>query len=321
MMHSTNINTGPVGSGSSVPLGSGVDKWSDDGGIAAVTSVSAFSASPPKRLDVNLEGQVAYVTGGVGGIGRACVDTLLAHGAQVALTFAQNNEREAVEAKNLEAAYPRALSTHPLELRSMVSIRQGLADAQTRWGNLHILVNSAAVGSATVAAFAGDAAGQDTAMFLINADGALKVAQAFVEMARSQRCEQPRKIINFSSVGGGVQAFPGFRLSDGMSKAAVAFMTRQLAAETVDTNIDVFAVCPGATNTRMFQMSTLDPMSPEERVRFTRSLPKGRLIEPEEIAHIVLFLASDYSTPMHGAVIDASMGLGVRPGLISERTL
>jgi hypothetical protein len=48
-------------------------------------------------------------------------------------------------------------------------------------------------------------------------------------------------------------------------------------------------------------------------------LPKGRLIEPVDIANIVLFLASDYSTPMHGAVIDASMGLGVRPGLITER--
>jgi NAD(P)-dependent dehydrogenase (short-subunit alcohol dehydrogenase family) len=56
-----------------------------------------------------------------------------------------------------------------------------------------------------------------------------------------------------------------------------------------------------------------------EQHEFTAALPKGRLIEPVDIANIVLFLASDYSTPMHGAVIDASMGLGVRPGLITER--
>ena len=47
-------------------------------------------------------------------------------------------------------------------------------------------------------------------------------------------------------------------------------------------------------------------------------LPKGRLIAPEEIANLIVFLASEYSTPLHGAVIDASMGLGVRPGLITE---
>ena len=279
-----------------------------------------FFPPPSKQLDFNLEGRVAYVTGGVGGIGRACVDALLTHGARVAFTFLQGHDREADEARLLEAGRPDTLSAHPLEMRSLASIRECLADAHGRWGKLDILVNSAAVGSATVAAFADDEAGKDTEMFLINADGALKVAQTFIEMARSNLAEYARKVINFSSVGGGLQAFPGFRLSDGMSKAAVAFMTRQLAAETVNTNIDIFAVCPGATNTRMFQKSTLDSMAPDERDSFIRSLPKGRLIEPKEIAGIVLFLASAHSTPMHGAIIDASMGLGVRPGLISERS-
>jgi NAD(P)-dependent dehydrogenase (short-subunit alcohol dehydrogenase family) len=70
----------------------------------------------------------------------------------------------------------------------------------------------------------------------------------------------------------------------------------------------------------MFQVSTLNPMTLKQRETFIRSMPKGRLIEPEEIANIVVFLASGYSTPLHGAVIDASMGLGVRPGLITEQT-
>ena len=86
-----------------------------------------------------------------------------------------------------------------------------------------------------------------------------------------------------------------------------------------DTLVDVFAICPGATNTGMFQASTLNPMSAKERAEFIASLPKQRLIEPHEIASIITFLASSYSTPMHGAVIDASMGLGVRPGLQTER--
>lgn len=103
-----------------------------------------------------------------------------------------------------------------------------------------------------------------------------------------------------------------------MSKAAVSFLTRQLAAENVHSNIDVFAIAPGATNTGMFQASTLNKMSEKEKGEFILNLPKARLIEPEEIADLVIFLAAKASTYLHGAVIDASMGLGSRPGLISE---
>jgi NAD(P)-dependent dehydrogenase (short-subunit alcohol dehydrogenase family) len=68
----------------------------------------------------------------------------------------------------------------------------------------------------------------------------------------------------------------------------------------------------------MFQASTLSKLSPAERAAFLARLPKGRLIEPSEIAAIVHFLASAPARVLHGAVLDASMGLGVRPGLMSE---
>ena len=126
------------------------------------------------------------------------------------------------------------------------------------------------------------------------------------------------KVINFSSVGGGIGTFPAFRRSDGMSKAAVAALSRQLAAGFTDLLADVFAICPGATHTKMFQESSLDHLSSGERQSFEQSMPKGRLIDPVEIANLVVFLSSGYSTPMHGAVIDASIGLGVRPGLATE---
>jgi NAD(P)-dependent dehydrogenase (short-subunit alcohol dehydrogenase family) len=112
---------------------------------------------------------------------------------------------------------------------------------------------------------------------------------------------------------------PAMRLSDNMSKVAVAYMARQLAAELCYSNIDVYSICPGATDTAMFRMSTLDPMSPEERRKYVADSPKGRLIEPREIANLVVFLASEYAAVMHGAVLDASLGLGVHPGLITGR--
>jgi NAD(P)-dependent dehydrogenase (short-subunit alcohol dehydrogenase family) len=276
------------------------------------------SASRVLDFQPSLRGKIAFVTGGLGGIGRVCVQSLLAHGARVAFTYADGQEPESA-ALEVVTEHPESLSVHPLDLRYNSSIQTCFKQVLERWGRVDILVNNAAVGSATVAAYGNDRASQDSVMLAINADGTLKMCQAFLESMQNRVSDHALKIINISSVGGGIQTFPGFQMSDGMSKAAVAFMTRQLAAELTDSSIDVFAICPGATNTGMFQASTLNPMTLEQRAEFIQSMPKGRLIEPEEIANIVVFLASGYSTPLHGAVIDVSMGLGVRPGIITER--
>ena len=178
------------------------------------------------------------------------------------------------------------------------------------------MVNNAAVGSATVEEWSADIEEQDSLMLQINADGTLKMCRHYLDVTAGPG----RKIINLSSVGGGISAFPGFRLSDGMSKAAVAFLSKQLAAEMVFEEVDVFAVCPGATDTPMFRASTLKKLSTSQEQQFFERLPKKRLIEASEIAALVHFLATPASTVLHGAVLDASMRLGVRPGLMSDRT-
>jgi NAD(P)-dependent dehydrogenase (short-subunit alcohol dehydrogenase family) len=102
-----------------------------------------------------------------------------------------------------------------------------------------------------------------------------------------------------------------------MSKAALVHLTKQLAAELHHAPIDVFAICPGATDTPMFGASTLEHMNEGDRKSFVGKLPKGRLINPDEIAHLAVYLSREGSQCLHGAVIDASMGLGVHPGLIT----
>ncbi len=237
-------------------------------------------AARPLDCRDSLAGRVAFVTGGLGGIGRACVESLVAHGTLVAFTYAGGHDA-ADAVGELVATAPDQLSAHALDLRFDASIRRSLSEARDRWGAIDILINNAAVGTATVATYADSAAEQDSAMLAINADGTLKMCQAFVEINAARTVDGALKLINISSVGGGVAVFPGFRLSDGMSKAAVAFLTRQLAAELTDSMIDVFAVCPGATNTAMFQASTLKPMSQERREAFVASMPKG----PADRAH------------------------------------
>ena len=268
-------------------------------------------------FQVGLNGKVVFLTGGLGGIGRASIAAFVAHGACVAFSYADGQESAEI-ANQLVTTNPAQLSAHPLDLRFTQSIERCMNAVIARWGRIDIVINNAAVGSATVSAYADNPTEQDSMMLLINADGTLKVCQTFLRLMQASLKTTPLKLINISSVGGGMQAFPGFRLSDGMSKSAVAFLTRQLAAELTDTLVDVFAICPGATNTGMFQASTLNKLSAAEKEHFIASLPKQRLIEPHEIASILVFLASSYSTPMHGAVIDASMGLGVRPGLQTE---
>jgi len=275
---------------------------------------------PPSEIILNdpaMKGKVALVSGGMGGVGRETVKTMVAHGLRVLLTFAEGFE-DHDQAETFAASLGGDVRVLGLNLMERVSVERCMEAAFEAFGTVDILVNNAAVGSATVAAYGETPGEQDRAMLLINADGTLAMVQAFLAQRARRGIESPAKIINLSSVGGGTTQIPGFRLSDGMSKSAIAFLTRALATEHVHDAIDVFAISPGAINTRMLQASTLDKMGEAQRRAYIERMPKRRLIEPSEIAALILFLSSSYSRPLHGSVIDASMGLGVRPGLASE---
>jgi NAD(P)-dependent dehydrogenase (short-subunit alcohol dehydrogenase family) len=204
-----------------------------------------------------------------------------------------------------------------LDLRSAGSISRCFAEFEERWQRLDILVNNAAAGSATVADYEPDAGRLDDALFEINALGAFKVCQEGLKLMQRPVDGASCKLINVASVGG-IQVFPSIRFSDSASKAALVHMSRLLAAEHVHTNVDVYVICPGPTDTPMFRRSTLDVMSDDERRQFVSELPKGRLLQPEEVADIIVFLASDYASALHGAVIDASLGLTAHPGLCTR---
>lgn len=274
-------------------------------------------------LAASIRDRVALVTGGSRGIGACCARALLDHGARVVLTY--NRHRD--EAEALAAEYPERARTAALDLRDPASVTACIEGVAAAFGGLDIVVNNAAVGSATVNHYEEDPALVDEALVDINAMGAYRVCRAALAVMRRHLGDQanapghPRrgkKLINLSSVGG-VQVFPAMRLADNMSKAAVVYMTRQLAAELAQQPIDVFAVCPGATDTDMFRESTLDGLDDDGRQSLLARLPKGRLIRPEEVADVILFLSSGHSTVLHGAVLDLSMGLAVHPGLITGK--
>lgn len=162
-------------------------------------------------------------------------------------------------------------------------------------------------------------AANDEALMRVNALGPLWVTRRLEGLINRAAERNGRgRVIFIGSVGGGSSSvFPQYCPADLMSKAAVAYLAKHLAAQHVHDKIDVFCVSPGATETDMFRRSTLDTMP--DVAAFVDGMPKRSLIQPEEIAQAVLWFATcPHARIFHGAVVDASMGLAVRPGLQTE---
>ena len=256
------------------------------------------------------------VTGGTQGVGLETTKLLLNQGYEVHITY----RRSAGKAEELMAEYPGRLFAHKLDQGKLEEIENADFLVENEW---YGVIFNAALGSGTVKEYAdqGDPlkAANDIALMTVNALGPLWLYKKMEPMLQAKT--EKTKLIFISSVGGGIACFPKFTLSDGMSKCAVAYLAKQLAAENTHTLIDVFCISPGAIETPMFYSSTLKNMSPEERKTFDAAQAKKRLIQPSEIAFWLGELLRDESTLFHGANIDATMGLGTRPGIQTEAGL
>jgi NAD(P)-dependent dehydrogenase (short-subunit alcohol dehydrogenase family) len=251
------------------------------------------------------------VTGGSRGIGRAVVERFSRAGDRVWLTYHSARREARAVASGLTGAGARAEAFEFSQGNwpSHLSLLRSLP------GSVDVLVNNAAVGTGSVERYVqGSAQERDAAFLQVNSVGPLWLIQ---QVLPGMIDRGYGKIINIASVGGGVAAFPGFGIADGMSKAAVAYLTRHLAADLTHQPVDVFAVCPGAVDTDMFRSSTLAGLTTSQQDALTSRLPQGRLIQPEEIAEIVWWLSTGPACTVAGAVIDASMGLGAHPGLMT----
>lgn len=254
------------------------------------------------------------ITGGSSGIGYATVKTFSYNGDRVWFTYlhGENRANELINSLKSEVAYtPKAIKFDQSSSDSLASLIKILPK------QIDIIINNAALGSKTVE-LAGDYewSQQDQLLMQTNCLGPLWLSKYYIPGMLKRKYG---KILMLSSVGGGITAFPGFRDTDGMSKAALAFITKKWAAELIHSEVEVFCVCPGAVDTPMFRQSTLNKLSSQELEKFISRLPKGRLIKPEEISELLWWLTLPAAIIMHGAVIDASMGLGVHPGCISNR--
>ncbi len=240
---------------------------------------------------MSFEGQVAIVTGGAQGIGRAVAERLQAGGAQIVL-WDLDGDLAAATAEELGGAL--ALSVDVADWSSVVDARDATLD-QT--GRIDILVNSAGIAgaNATVEDYPVEHFAEIVA---VNLNGTFHVNKAVVPAMRAQGYG---RIVNIASIAG-KDGNPN-ACAYSASKAGVIGFTKSLGKELAGEDIAVNCVTPAAARTRIF-----DQMSQEHIDYMLSKIPRGRFLELDEAAAMIVWLCSKDNSFTTGGVFDLSGG-------------
>lgn len=240
-----------------------------------------------------LDGRVALVTGGASGIGLAITESFIEEGARVVAT---GRRRKSLEA--LESRFSGRVVGYEADVRSPGASTRTVSLALERFGRLDVLVNNAGVFSKRPLSETTDA--EIDEMMEVN----FRALLVWSRDAMSCLASQKGCIVNVSSAAS-LYARPHLAAYGG-SKAAVNHATRILAAELGPMGIRVNAVAPGLTRTDMTSPIFEDAERLEAMVSQTALRRVG---EPEDVAKVVLFLASDEAAWVTGQTVAASGGL------------
>jgi NAD(P)-dependent dehydrogenase (short-subunit alcohol dehydrogenase family) len=241
-----------------------------------------------------VEGKVALITGASGGIGRATAVALAAEGARLVLGDIANLEDVAqavFEAGDLPAVSVRLDVTSPSDADAAV------ARAIEQFGRLDILVNNAGVGKPAPLAEVTDELWDW--ILDINLKGPFICARA-----AEPHLGQGSAIVNVASLAGRASS-PAMACAYSASKAGLLGLTRHLAKELAPRGIRVTAVNPGVVMTPL----VANNYPPEHMARVIETIPMGRPCQPEEIASVIVFLASDDAGYVTGASLDTNGGI------------
>lgn len=241
----------------------------------------------PREL---LKGRTALVTGASQGIGRAIALAFAREGANVAVTARSRDKLDSL-VDEARSAGARALAI-PADIGVESEVTHIADTAVKQFGGVDILVNNAAIIHSRI-----PVSQMDPQLFRdvlnVNLTGAFLITKAVLPGMISNGYG---KVINISSIGGrkGAAGRSAYRIT----KAGLISFTESLAAEVKQHGIDVNAICPGGVDTEGYRDAF--------NTRGRNDNPK--LMLPEEIANVAVFLASDLSSAITGAAIDSFGG-------------
>ncbi|HEV2989181.1 MAG TPA: glucose 1-dehydrogenase [Candidatus Angelobacter sp.] len=242
---------------------------------------------------MRLTNRIALITGGGSGIGRAIALIFAREGAKVVISGRRKDRLETVAHEIGANCLPvQADAGNPADIKRQVKA------ATEHFGGIHILVNNAAV------LFAGTAESHTEEewdqIFNINVRGVWLLSRAVLP---HMRAAGSGSIVNIASILSLVAARN--RVAYSASKGALLALTRAMALDHAPEKIRVNCICPGIVDTELVARFT-----PDENARRTREAlhPMGRLGQPEDIAHLALFLASDESSWVTGSAFPIDGG-------------
>jgi 3-oxoacyl-[acyl-carrier protein] reductase len=253
------------------------------------------SRRPPAKARIDIDQRVAIVTGASRGIGRAIAERFAADGRLVVLVSRGREQLEQVR-EGIETMGGQA-EVQPCDVAEPEALGSLIEQVASTHGRLDILVNNAGITrDGLILRMSDDDFDQVLAVNLKSAFVACRAA------ARPMMRGRFGRIINIGSVTG-VIGNPG-QANYAAAKAGLIGLTKTLAKELGGKGITANVVAPGFVDTDM--VAELPPQALEEVVK---RLPVRRLGQPEEIAHVVSFLASDLAGYVTGQVIVADGGL------------
>jgi len=255
---------------------------------------------------MELQGQVAVVTGAGRGIGRATALELARLGADIVI--AELDQAGAKRTAEEVGALGHRTVVAQTDVTSRADLRAMVDRAKAELGRIDILVNNAGIYRA--AATLDVTEEHWDAIMTINAKAVFFASQAVLPAMLAQK---RGSIVSLASMAGKIGSKTN--LPYNASKAAVISMTKSLALAHAADGVRVNCVCPGFVETDMWTAVARDQgkllgMTPEEFTRQRASqVPLGRMEKPEDVAHVIAFLAGPRSGYMTGQAISVDGGL------------